>query len=322
MCLHFCARCFKRGWFIIESRRNIIYTCGLLDKLYNLKKLDIKEIDNGKSYVGTQTLIEGTYLEIGLCDGNYHYHILTIEEILMLEMLLSWDALLEEDNDDDITTITLSDIDWIRNRKIRNKEYIQQAHQDYIRVIKQLNELHLIYGNEKQMKESSPVLDKLIDIDCIYDENDIVGFKYSFGHLGMILKTLNQRISLDMNIFEFSTTEFMKYQILRYVVSSVYMCRIKNSTFSRTHKCILQAITYRSNNDILSYYDYIIDSNYLSKYLKRYISRLNEVMECLKACNLIKEYNIVPDTSRRGILTSCGKVIITVSSRKRKHCIN
>lgn len=299
-----------------------MYTCGLLNKLYNLKKQDIKQIDNDKSYAGTQVLIEDTFIEIGLCDSNYHYHLLTIEEILMLEMLFSWNALLEEDNADDITTITLEDIDWIRNRKIRNKEYIQKAHQEYIKVMLSLSELLFVYGNEEQLTSDSPTLDKLIDIDCIYNDNNIVGFNYSIGHLGAILKALNQRISLDMNIFEFSTTEFMKYQILRYIVSSIYMCRVKNTTFSRTHKSILQAITYRSDNNILSYYDYIIDSDYLNKYLKRYISRLDEVMKCLKECNLIKEYSIIPDTTRRGIITSCGKVIITVFSSKRKHCIN
>ncbi len=308
---------------IIDSRRNVLYTCGLLDKLYNLKKLDIKELNNGNSYAGTQVLIEGTYIEVGLCDSNYHYHLLTIEEILMLEMLLSWNALFEsEASTEDVTEITLNDIDWLRNRKIRNKEYIQNAHNGYIEVAKCLDNLFFIFGNENQIAEDVAVLDKLIDIKYMYEGNEIIGFRYSLGHLGEIIKTLNQRISIDMNIFEFSTTEFMKYQILRYMVTSIYMCRVKHTTFSRTHKSILQAITYHSDDESVSYYDYIITSEYLSKYLKRYTMRLDEVMKCLKECRLIKEYTIIPDVSKRGILTSCGKIIITVFNRRRKHCIN
>ena len=307
---------------IIDSRRNVLYTCGLLDKLYNLKKLDIKELSNGNSYAGTQVLIEGTYIEVGLCDSNYHYHLLTIEEILMLEMLLSWNALFENETSGDVTEITLNDIDWLRNRKIRNKEYIQNAHNGYIEAVKTLDNLFFIFGNENQLSEATITLDKLIDIKYMYEEDEIIGFRYSLGRLGKIIKTLNQRISIDMNIFEFSSTEFMKYQILRYMVASIYMCRVKHTTFSRTHKSILQAITYHSDDEFISYYDYIITSEYLSKYLKRYTMRLDEVMKCLKECRLIKEYTIIPDVSKRGILTSCGKIIITVFNRRRKHCIN
>ena len=45
--------------------------------------------------------------------------------ILMMEMLLSWEALVNE-SDEEFTTITFSDIDWMRNRQKRNKAYIEE----------------------------------------------------------------------------------------------------------------------------------------------------------------------------------------------------
>lgn len=313
-------RVIKKGRVIINNRRNILYTCGLLDKIYNLRITDIKNSDTGANYISSEVTVEGEQVSIGLCTKDYQYHILSNQEILMMEMLLSWEALLQDDNsieEESYIEIMLTDLDWIRNRKMRNKEYVQQVHNQYLNTIGELDNLLLIFDNEDELQKTNPTLNKLINIEYIYSEATAIGFKYNFGQLGNIVKTLNQRVSLDMNIFEFSIAEFMKYQILRYIVTSTFMCRVKNITFCRTHRSILQAITDHSTT--LSYYDSIINSDYLNKYLKRYTKRLEEVMESLKACRFIKDYSIIPDVSKRGVITSCGKVIITVFKSNRKY---
>ena len=309
-----------RRRIIKTCRRNILYTCGLLEKLYNLKIQDTITLDNGKSYAGTDVLVNGETFKIGLCNSDYHYHILTIDEIMIIEMLLSWNALLES-NSEESNMITFDDIDWMRDRKCRNKEYILANHRSYLDTMKRLSDLYLIYGDETKLNNDKPELCKLLNVDYIYDKEEIVGFRFSFGYLEQVLKTLNQRISLDMNIFAYSSKEFMKYQILRYIVISIYMCRVKCDTFCRTHKSILSAITY-SDDNTCSYYDYMMNSKYINKYLKRYVDRLDEVMNCLKQCRLVKQYQIIADKNKRGLMTASGKIIITAYSNRRRHCIN
>ena len=309
-----------------DNRRNILYTSDLLNTLYNLKTLNITQLENGNSYAGATTAVDGIPFTIGLCTKEYNYHLLTNEEILMMEMLLSWEALVNEE-DEEFTTITFSDIDWMRNRQKRNKSYIEENHRKYMSVICSLSELLLIYGNEEQLNNSSVDLidSNLINVEYIYDSELVIGIKYNLGQLGSVLKTLNQRVSIEANIFRYSSTEFMKYQIMRYMVTSIFMNRVKKHSFTRTHKSILKAITYTTAGaDIVSYLDYIIDKKYLYKYLNRYYFRLNEVMQLLKEIRFIRDFNIIQDKCKRGIMTSCGKVEITtnLSNMKRSHGAN
>lgn len=302
----------------IGNRRNIIYTCGLLDKIYNLK--NIREFDNHNSYAYATTTIEGTELEVGLCDNTYQKHILTSSEILMIEILLSWDAVLDEGIEFSNLgrIITFEDIDWIRDKRMRNNGYIVNNHKAYIDTIKALDELLFIYDNAEELEEEAPKLDKLVNIEYVYDNEELVGIKYDFNLLGNIIKGLGQAVSLNMNIFAFSPQEFMKYQILRYMVSSIYMCRVRRSTFSRTHKSILNAITHNVDGLPQTYYDYITNSNYSTKYLKRYIARLDEVMNALKESRFIKNYRILGDIDKRSIITGCAKVEVEAYAFKKR----
>ena len=158
-----------------DNRKNILYTSDLLNTLYNLKTLNITQLENSNSYAGATTAVDGIPFTIGLCTKEYNYHLLTNEEILMMEMLLSWEALVNEE-DEEFTTITFSDIDWMRNRQKRNKSYIEENHRKYMSVISSLSELLLIYGNEEQLNNSSADLidSNLINVEYIYDFTDLL----------------------------------------------------------------------------------------------------------------------------------------------------
>lgn len=299
-----------------NGRRNIIYTSNILDRLYNLKTHNIIHLDNGYSYAGTEAVVDGVPFMVGLCTHNYQYHILTPNEIILMEILLSWDALTNE-NEQEYTYISFKDIDWMRNRQKRNKSYVQSNHALYLATVKSLEKIYLIYGNEDNLVNGQGLSDSpLMNIEYLYEQNEIVGLKYNFGDLGIALKELKQMVSLDMNIFRYSSTEFMKYQILRYMVISIYMNRTKKYEFSRTNKSILKAIT--APGATADYYDYIIDKKYLYKYLERYHSRLNEVMESLKQTRFIRDYSITYDRSKRSLLTSYGRVLVMTNVSKKK----
>lgn len=296
----------------MEARRTIIYTTNILEKLYNLKTCDIKEIQNQGRYAGTTFIKDQKDYLIGILDKNKDAHILGNDEVMMIEIMLNWESVLKEKDDLDCNdihgTLLWEDIDWIKNRKMRNKEYLEQNHIQYKKTLDSLNQLMIVYGSRNNIK-----LYKLVNLKYLQDNK---GVEYNFNILGCILKELNQRISIDLNAFSFSNEEFMKYQILRYIVSSIYMCRMKKRTFSRTHKSILNALHYVSDKFAISYFDYYIQSEYTKKYLKRYFKRLKEVMDMLVECKLIKNYEIIPDDSKRSLMTACGKVVITLSNIK------
>ena len=69
-----------------DNRKNILYTSDLLNTLYNLKTLNITQLENSNSYAGATTAVDGIPFTRGLCTKEYSYHLLTNEEILMMEI--------------------------------------------------------------------------------------------------------------------------------------------------------------------------------------------------------------------------------------------
>ena len=137
-----------------------------------------------------------------------------------------------------------------------------------------------------------------------------------------MLNKHKQVTTLDCNVFKYRLNEDMKYRLIRYLVTSIFMNQIKSKTFVRTHRSILRGITYVVAEDgvvATSYYDSIIKKQYIHKYLSRYITRLEDVLSMLKGSGYIRDYTIERITNRQELITGCGKVeIVTNLSKKRK----
>ena len=293
----------------IEIRKSVIYTSNILNTIYTLNNSDIKEIEPSIRYVGKDVTNNGSTIEIGLIDKTGIYHFLSVEEIYMYDILLSWDTLTNTDEETSIF-ITFKDIDWIKNRQRRNKDYVKENHKLYADVLKSLEKVLFKYG----MKVSS-----LLDIKYIDEKDYEKGFVYNLGHLKTLLKQQNQLVELNLNVFKYSSKEFMKYSIMRYMISSIYMNQVKRRTFSRTHKSILSSITYIEDGNVYKYYDWLIKNKNFTTYIKRYYKRLEEVMKLLKESGFIKDYKIIPDNNLRSLITSCGKVDICTNVYKIKN---
>lgn len=300
------------------NRKSVIYTSGVLEKIYNLKTSNVIQCSNNRSYSVVETSMYGENYYIGLCSNKYHAHILNYDEIFMLEILLSWEVLSESDGSSN--TIMFNDIDWLRNHYKQNKDNIKLAHQLYKKVLNKLSTLYFICTSERIIDISKcEGLDKLIDINLIYEDGIAIGVKYSFGELGKILR-LNRQITIfEGNIYNIKLSESMKYRLLRYIVISVFMNRVRGKSFKRTHRSILQGITCNIGNTYISYYDDYINKKLINKYLRRYLTRLKEVLELLKESGYIKEYVIEPIRNSRELQLGFGIVeIYTNMSRKRR----
>lgn len=306
-----------------DIRRNIIYTNRILNTLYNLKTQNIKQLANGESYVSSK-LAESEF-DIGLCNNKNHAHILSSNEILIMDILLSWQHLVDETGN---TTISFTDIDWMRNRHKKNKDHIQNAHKLYLEVIQSLGSLFFICTSET-INTVGGIRNKykLLNYELKYSGSKVIGLAYNFGRLEVILKEERMVTTFNANIFRFRLNEDMKYKLLRYMTTATYMNQVKKKSFCRTHKSILKGITCAveakdddSSIRYISCYDDIAEKNYIHKYLSRYINRLDEVLSLMKSSRYIKDYLIEPITSKQELITGCGRVEITTNmSRKRHH---
>ena len=300
-------------------RKSIIYTSTILNKLYNLKTAQIKYLNDGTSYASDTVTFFGNKYEVGLYTESKSAHILSSEEILIIDILLCWKKLLDADDED--ISITFNDIDWLRNRNTDNAEHIRKIHQKYISIISLLNKLYFIMVTEpfdelEKCKEKY----KLMMIDWLYDDNEVIGFKYNLNELGNLLEEANQVSIIYNNVFNYRLNEDMNYRLLRYLVSAIFMNRVKGKSFSRTHKSILLGITYHDSDGADSYYNNYLDQKFINKYLKRYLSRLNEVLCRLKESGYIKDYVIENISNKRELTLGFGMVTIftNLSRRQRK----
>ena len=286
-----------------------------------MKTLDIKKSANNKSYAVATAKRLGEEYYIGLCSKKYHAHILTSEEIVILDILLCWKQLVDSDSSE--TVINLADIDWLRNRHKKNKNHIAKAHETYLKIFNTLGTLNFICTGEEivnisECEEQYPLLKYKLN----YCSGKVIGITYTLGRLDVMLNKHKQITTLDCNVFKYRLNEDMKYRLLRYLVTSIFMNQIKSKTFVRTHRSILRGITYIVAEDgavATSYYDSIINKQYIHKYLSRYITRLEDVLSMLKESNFIKDYTIERITNRQELITGCGKVeIVTNLSKKKK----
>lgn len=286
-----------------------------------MKTLDIKKSDNNKSYAVAVAKRLGEEYYVGLCSKKYHAHILTSEEIVILDILLCWKQLVDSDSLE--TVINLSDIDWLRNRHKKNKEHIANAHETYMKIFNVLSTLNFIcIGDEISDICECDNLYPLLKYRINYSNGKATGITYTLGKLESTLNKHKQVTTLDCNVFKYRLNEDMKYRLIRYLVTSIFMNQVKSKTFVRTHKSILRGITYTGTGGAIeteSYYDSIIDKQYIHKYLSRYITRLNDVLSMLKESGYIRDYTIERITNRQELITGCGKVeIVTNLSKKKK----
>ena len=301
------------------NRRTVIYTSGVLETLYSLKSSDIKSDVYGHEYVSSTALLHGVPYVVGLCDKDYKYHILTSREKMMMDMLLSWDSLVSEETEDGPVIIKFTDIDWMKNRYKKNKEHIKVAHNLYKTIIETLSGLYFICDSEEPRTLNDDCLYHLFNYTPIIENEEMVGITYYFDELGKLLKSYNMKTTLNGNAFKFRFNEDMKYWILRYLVVSVFMNRIKSKTVTRTHRSIVKALVVDTGVETISYYDALMDKRHPHKYLSRYIQRLKEVLEMLKDMEFIKDYSIETITNIQELQTGCGLVRITPNMSNRIH---
>lgn len=302
------------------NQRSVIYTSGILETLYNLKTSDIKSDLLGNTYVASTALIYGNTYIVGLCNKEYKHHIFSSKEKMMIDLLLNWDALINDEQKEEFTAIRFTDIDWMKNCYKKNKEHIKIAHNLYKEIIESLSNLYFICTDEEPKVLKDDYLYRLFNYTPIIEDNKMVGIRYNFDELGRLLKVSKMKTTLNSNIFKFRFNEDMKYWILRYLVVSIYMNRIKSKTVTRTHKSILKGITIDTGEEVVSYYDSLLNKKYLHKYLSRYTQRLEEVLELLKMAEFIKEYSVEKITNYRELQTGCGLVKTTpnMSNKKRR----
>ena len=150
-------------------------------------------------------------------------------------------------------------------------------------------------------------------------ERDTDGTLYHYCPIQRVLQSYTGDTTLNGNAFKFRFNEDMKYWILRYLVVSVFMNRIKSKTVTRTHRSIVKALVVDTGVETISYYDALMDKRHPHKYLSRYIQRLKEVLEMLKDMEFIKDYSIETITNIQELQTGCGLVRITPNMSNRIH---
>ena len=274
------------------NQQSVLYTSNVLDTIYKLKSSDEVVLDNGQSYACGISLIDGFEFYTGLCTEDYKAHILTANERVIIDILLSWSMLTNEDFDS-WTVIKYSDIDWIRSRCKKNKE------------------------RSKPEKLSEDTTYRLLEFTDIYENDEAVGFKYSLCELESMLRNSKLMTSINGNIFKFSLNEDMKYQLLRYLIISSYMCRARKTECKRTHRSILKNLVITEDEVVLSYYDVIKNKKYFRQYLLRYNSRLIEVLEFLKEIGYIVDYSADRLTNLHQLETGSGMVRIKPKMYKK-----
>lgn len=301
------------------NHRSTIYTSGVLETLYSLKSSDIKSDSAGNTYVSSTALLHGDAYIVGLCDKEYKHHILSSKEKMMIELLLNWDSLVNDEQTEKFTTIKFTDIDWMKNCYKKNMEHIKAAHNLYKEVIKSLSNLYLVYNDEEPDVINGECTYPLLKCQPVIENNKLVGITYSFDKLGKILNAFKMKTTLNGNIFKFKFNEEMKYWILRYLIVSIFMNRVKSKVIVRTHKSILKALIVDTGTEITNYYDTLINKKYMHKYLHRYIQRLKEVLEFLKEIDFIKEYSVETITNIQELQTGCGLIRIKPNMSNKKH---
>lgn len=291
-----------------QIRKSVICTSNILNTIYTLCNQDGKKKLGSKDYIGRTIKSNRVDTNVGLITKNGECCFLSVEEIYIYDILLSW-YILTNDNDDKNIDISFNDIDWIKSKQRRNKDYIMNNHKKYSKVLESLKDKMFICNDRIY-----PLI-----VYVYKDENNYEkGLTYNLGHIGNILKQQNQLVELDTNAFKFSNQEFMKYQLLRYMVTAIYMNQVKKKSFTRTHKSILNAIVYGADGNNYKYYDFLIENKNYKTYLNRYYKRLDEVLMLLKECGYIRDYSIIPDNNLRSLITSCGRVEICTNVYKIK----
>jgi hypothetical protein len=296
------------------NRESLIYTSSILNSLYSLTS---KDIVNGfsRSYVGKYVNAYDENFIIGLYNKELKYHILEPQEIQILDLLLHWYKVV--DRNSVYAEITFEDIDWIRDRNKYNKLHKQRAHEIYELAIRNLNELYLIYGNEKEYLSCEVALNtelKLIDIE--YDSKT-KGIRYKPNKILKQIDEDNQLILIPYNIYKYKYEENIKYQLFRYLATSIFMNRVKSKICKRTHSSILRAIVCNNGEETATYYENIMDASYPGKYLLRYFNRLDEVLNILKNSEMIEDYKIVRIKNIRELKMGMGYVEIKHRCIKR-----
>ena len=296
---------------LVLKGKSVIYTSNILNGLFNPNKL--LRCSNKYYYISEITLQKNSYYA-GLCTSNHNTYIISDEELLMIDMLLSWNALTSNSLK---CEIMFSDIDWMRRRNSYNKSRVLDNHEKYQKIFKQLDNLYLIFGDNLNEILSQDSVFKLFNYKIKYESNVPVGIIYDFNELGKMLKDHNQLTTININIFDIKLSEFMKYKILRYMILSIYMNSRKKS-FTRTHKSILKGISYYNDGKILNYYDYYCNNEHISQYLKRYFARLESVLFLLKECGYIEDYSYEKINTRQELQIGSGRVVINTKVYKRK----
>lgn len=302
------------------ARRTVMYTSSVLNTLYGLLSSDelSKEKPKGFSCSVKKVMLNNKEYSIGLCTKNGKAYVLSPLEKIIIDMLLNWKELTVDDETSDRknnTYITLSDIDWLKDRYKKNQEHIKIAHDSYKKTFEQLADLCFIY---KEQGAKERYLFPLLEYVPIMKENELLGIKYNFGKLEQILSSSKQKTTLNGNAFKYRLNEEMKYFILRYLVTSIFMNRVKGKVFARTHKSIISALVTTENDRTVSYYDALFDKKYPHKYLKRYLLRLEEVLKFLKEIDYIADFIVEPITTLQELKTGAGLVKITTNVSKKR----
>lgn len=314
-----------------NNRRNIFYTSSVINTLYGLKSSNvIRSKDNNISYAVSKATINGVEYPVGLCTRTNDYHIFSPFEKLFIDILLSWSELSKDEyseetkinefdsNINDVssyTRITFEDIDWIRNRNKTNKNQRQKEHELYKSTVESLGNLLFIFDK----KDNKYVKYNLFNYRFIYTNDNIDGIEYNFGQLQKSLVASNQKVSINYNPFRYSRNNYIKYQLFRYLLVSIYMNRTKKKKFKRSHNAILKSTVWRSDKETISYFDNIVNKTHVNTYLRRYSKHVLEILDDLKQVGFIYDYKIINDTSRRHLITAAGYVEIENVSYKRQN---
>ena len=298
----------------MSNGKSLIFTSNILSAIYSLKTSNEKSFNDGNCDM--PVIVNATKSFVGICDENMCMHILSDEEMLIMEILLSWSTLVEQN--ENYTEILFVDIDCIRNKNKDNRVRINVQHQKYLKIFETFNKLYFVYTGKPNEINSDEIKHKLFYYEVISKKDKPIGIKYNFGRLEYLLKASKQIAIVETNLFDVRMSEMMNYKIMRYLVSSIFMNRIKGTNFSRTHKSILNSMTYNDNGEVTSYYESYSKSHYISKYLSRYLERLFKVLELLKQCNYILDYSVERIDSRLQLVTGCGKVTIVMKKYKKK----
>lgn len=302
--------------FSKSKGRSAVFTANVLNIIYGLSSSNNVKYANGTEISLSEAKISGNKYYVGLCTEDNKSYILKDEEMLLIEILLNWAMLT---NNTTHGCIRLSDIDYIRRRNKDNRQRVKENHKNYISILNKLKTIYFVCSETTKEACDNKHKHPLFTCKAGGDgQNYSQQIEYSFNELGKILEALNQVVVVEENIYDIRLNEMMNYKIMRYIIVSAYMNRIKKESFVRTHKSILNGIIYDDNDIVISYYDYYCGCEYISRYLNRYISRLRSVLEKLKSCNYIEDYSIERINTYQELMMSCGKVTIVTKRYKRK----